>query len=268
MVEFSEDGVEYFIPEESRQVSMWRHVQRWRRDLCRYPGRILTRHGFRKSSTSNPERTKWTKWYGSMAFCCWNGTFSEDFMAAETTGCFAIGQALWKWWTAVPIPEASDKQEEKLSVPILPILPRQVSSSSEEEDWEVNSPDLRAHRRRSPSWTMSPKKALPPREPRRQQPRGPSRNGRALKWWAHFTPGGEDACVSIRGRSRTSRSLTRPEDVVHFVRVMPPPPLVFVLPVPVGFNVLQQKAFNDLSKASDLEDKVNKLDELNSLLQR
>ena len=33
--------------------------------------------------------------------------------------------------------------------------------------------------------------ALPPREPRRQQPRGPSRNGRALKWWAHFTPGGQ-----------------------------------------------------------------------------
>eukprot|EP00434_Breviolum_minutum_P035137 symbB.v1.2.031102.t1/scaffold3573.1/size55725/7 len=65
-------------------------------------------------------------------------------MTAEATGCFCIGQALWKWWTAVPIPEASDKQE-KLSIPILPILPRQAcllcwscneSVSQNEEDNE------------------------------------------------------------------------------------------------------------------------------------
>eukprot|EP00434_Breviolum_minutum_P045208 symbB.v1.2.040474.t1/scaffold7266.1/size12251/2 len=223
---------------------------------------------------------------------------------AETLGCFAIGQALWKWWTAVPILEASDIEDQLAPLPplpilprqgsdieeqlaplpllpilprqafdmeeqlALPILPRQVSFSSEEEDWEVNSPDLRAHRQRSPSWTTSPKKALPPREPRWR--RGSSRNGNDPKWqWADLTPGGEDECDGmLRGRNRRSRSLTRPEDFVHFVRVMPPPPPVLVLPVPVGFNPLQQKAFNDLSKASDLEDKVNKLDALNSLLQR
>ena len=196
-------------------------------------------------------------------------------MTAEATGCFCIGQALWKWWTAVPIPEASDKQEklsipilpilprqatdmqeEQQALPLLPILPRQVSCSTFEEDSEVNSPDLRAHRQRSPSWTMSPKKALPPRFWRCGSPH----NCEGPLWWADLTPGGEDELDGMpRGRSRRSRSLTRPEDFVHFVRVMP---------VPVGFNLLQQKAFNDLSQASDLEEKVNKLDELNSLLQR
>eukprot|EP00434_Breviolum_minutum_P045207 symbB.v1.2.040473.t1/scaffold7266.1/size12251/1 len=52
---------------------------------------------------------------------------------AETLGCFAIGQALWKWWTAVPILEAASDIEDQLApLPPLPILPRQGSDIEEQ----------------------------------------------------------------------------------------------------------------------------------------
>ena len=47
------------------------------------PGLWVKIHRWRNPTSNNifsQERTKWTKWYGSMAFCCWNGTLSEDFV--------------------------------------------------------------------------------------------------------------------------------------------------------------------------------------------